>query len=205
MLATRYKHLFNRLLQPLAAWIARSGIPASVVTLCAPLLGLVVCVVFVRMRAVLPFCVAMAVVACLDGLDGAVARASGHVTKRGAYLDAMGDRYVETMALIAAASVTGYWFLSSLVLAGSLLVSYAKARAAMEVAVSNAEWPDLMERPERLTVFLVGLAASAVSPWRPFGRDLFWWALLVLAVLVHLTVAQRLARACRLIDARAGR
>lgn len=205
MLAARYKPLFNRLLEPLAAWIAHRGIPASAVTLSAPLIGLVACVAFVRTRSVLPFCVAMTAVACLDGLDGAVARASGRVTKRGAYLDAMGDRYVETMALIAAASVTGYWFLSSLVLAGSLLVSYAKARTAMEVAISNAEWPDLMERPERLVVFLVGLAASAVMPWRPFGRDLFWWALLLLAVLVHLTVAQRLARACRLIDDRASR
>ena len=205
MLAARYKPLFNRLLHPVAAWIARSGIPASALTLSAPLIGLVACVAFVRTRAVLPFCVAMTVAASLDGLDGAVARASGHVTKRGAYLDAMGDRYVEAMALIAAAWVSGYWLLSSLVLAGSLLVSYAKARAAMEVAVSNAEWPDLMERTERLVVFLGGLAASAVIPWRPFGRDLFWWTLLVLVMSVHLTAIQRVLRACRLIDERAAR
>jgi CDP-diacylglycerol--glycerol-3-phosphate 3-phosphatidyltransferase/archaetidylinositol phosphate synthase len=89
------------------------------------------------------------------------------------------------------------------VLVGSLLVSYAKARAAMEVSVSNQEWPDLMERAERGTLFLGGLLAGRLIPWEPFGRDLFWWTLVLLTVLVHLTVVQRVLRARRLIRARA--
>src|SRR3989338_6851038 len=60
--------------------------------------------------------------------------------------------YVRTAGaapVLGAAEVTGYWILSMIVLAGALIVSYAKARAAMEVAISNLEWPDLMERGER--------------------------------------------------------
>lgn len=202
MLTTRYKPLINRWLAPCAGWLARRGVSPNVLTLLAPLSASVVCLVFLRTRAVVPFCIALTVVGCLDGLDGAVARAGGRVTKLGSYLDAMADRYVESLAIVTAAYVTGYWFLSALVLAGSLLVSYAKARAAMEVPVSNQEWPDLMERAERDVLFVVGLAAGALVPWRPLGRDLFWWTLAGLAGLIHATVAQRMARAYRLIAGR---
>jgi CDP-diacylglycerol--glycerol-3-phosphate 3-phosphatidyltransferase/archaetidylinositol phosphate synthase len=89
-----------------------------------------------------------------------------------------------------------------LLLAGSLLVSYAKARAAMEIPISNLEWPDLMERTERGVLFLLGLALSALIPWRPLGHDLFWWTLIPLTLLTHVTVVQRVLRARRLFAER---
>ena len=202
MLTARYKPALNRLLEPFAAAIVRSGIAPSTITLAGPCLGSLVCVWFLQTRAVVPFCLLMGAVGCLDGLDGAVARASGRVTKFGAYLDALCDRYVEAMVAFSAAAVTGYWALCMAVLVGSLLVSYAKARAAMEVAVSNQEWPDLMERAERGVFFLIGLSAGAVAPWRPLGHDLFWWTLVLLALLIHVTVVQRVLRARRFILAR---
>jgi phosphatidylglycerophosphate synthase len=172
-------------------------------TLATPILSSGLCVWLVRCRAILPFCGVMLLVGLLDGLDGAVARAGGRVTRFGSYLDALCDRYVEAIVLIAVASVTGYWALSMVVLAGAQLVSYAKARAAMEAPVSNLEWPDLMERAERSLLFLAGLAASQWLPWVILGKDLFWWTLAVLAVLIHLTVLQRARRARRLILERA--
>ena len=205
MITTRYKLFFNRLLEPLALSLARIGVSPSALTLLAPLLASLVCLIFLRTRAVVPFCLAIMAVGCLDALDGAVARASGKVTKFGAYLDAIADRYVETIVVLAVARVTGYWALSMIVLAGSLLVSYAKARAAMEVSVSNDEWPDLMERTERDVLFVIGLAAGALLPWQPLGRDLFWWTLILLAILIHGTVAQRVLRARRFIDSRSAK
>ena len=202
MLTTRYKPALNRILEPLAVGIARSGVAPSVITLACPILSAMICLWFLRTRAVVPFCVAIAAVGSLDGLDGAVARVSGRVTKFGAYLDALADRYVEAIVALSVAYVTGYWVLIMVVLVGSFLVSYAKARAAMEVAVSNQEWPDLMERTERSVVFLVGLAAGAVISWRPFGHDLFWWTLCALALLTHATVVQRVLRARRFIEER---
>ena len=50
---------------------------------------------------------------------------------------------------------------------------------------------------------IVGFAASRLVSWRPLGHDLFWWTLVLLAVLVHLTVVQRVRRARRFIQARA--
>jgi len=202
MLSSRYKSLLNHCLEPLARGLATLGCSPNALTLAGPIFTLPACLWFVSTRAVLPFCVLISVVGCLDGLDGVIARVTGRVTKFGAYLDAVCDRYVDTLVVIAAAVVTGYWTLSMIVLAGALLVSYTKARAAMEVSVSNTEWPDLMERTERSIVFVAGLAASALCSWKPLGHDLFWWTLVLLTVLIHLTVVQRVLRARRLILAR---
>jgi len=204
MLTSRYKAMFDGAIRPLAVAVARTGISPTAITLAAPLLTSLACLWFVQTRRILPFCLVMVVIGCLDWLDGAVARASGRTSQFGAYLDAVCDRYVEILVMLAAAAVTGYWLLSMVTVAGALLISYAKARAAMEAPIANQEWPDLMERTERSLVFGVGLAASALVPWRPLGRDLFWWTLVLLAILLHATVLQRVLRARRLIQARAG-
>lgn len=202
MLTTRYKATFNRWLEPLAVVVTRLGISPSAITLAALVLTVLVCWWFVRTAAVIPFCIAVIAVGCLDGLDGAVARCSGRVTKFGGYLDAVCDRVMESTVALSVAWVTDYWLLVSVVLVGALLVSYTKARAAMEVVVSNLEWPDLMERAERGVVFIGGLALSELVSWQPMGHDLFWWALIVLIPLVYLTVVQRIFRARRIIAER---
>lgn len=202
MLWNKYKHALAKKLDPAIRVIANTGVSPSAITVTGPMIASLVCLWFVQTGRVLPFCVAILAAGCLDGLDGMVARAGGRVTKFGGYLDAICDRYFDGVVILAVAYVTGYWMLSLVVWTGALLVSYAKARAALEVPVSNQEWPDLMERGERSVIYLGGLAASAVWPWRPLGHDLFWWTLALLAVLVHATVLQRLLRARRYIEER---
>ena len=204
MITSQHKAWFEHVFHPVARTLARWNVSPAVLTLLGPVLTSLACAWFVHTRAVAPFCLTMGAIGVLDGLDGAVARISGRATKVGAYLDAMADRYVEALVVLSAAWVSGYWVLSMISLMGGQMVSYAKARAGMEVPVSNLEWPDLMERLERSVMFLVGLLASALLPWRPLGRDLFWWTLLLLAVLTHLTVAQRMRRAIQVIRKRAG-
>ena len=202
MVTARYKSFFTPFLHPLARRLSRWGVSPSAVTLTGLLLVFVSCFFVLWTKRLLAFCGLVTVSVLCDALDGAVARVSGRVTKFGAYLDAVCDRYAEAAMLLSVAAVTGYWALSIVVIVGALLTSYAKARAAMEVRISNEEWPDVMERTERFLLFVVGLAASQLIPWRPGGRDLYWWALLVLAVLTHATVIQRIMRARRLIRLR---
>ena len=199
MLTTRYKSVFERFFSPFARAFAACGIHPNTITLTVPVLVLGLCLWFLKTRAVVPFCFGILVIGSLDGLDGALARVSGKTSRLGAYLDAMADRYVEVMVAATVAEVTGYWMLTVLFVAGSLLVSYAKARAAMEVSVSNQEWPDLAERTERDVLFVAGLALGSVAPWKPLGKDLFWWTLAGLVLLTHLTVLQRILRAKRYI------
>ena len=195
MVTSRYKSTFDRLLQPVARLLVRWHIAPSLVTLAGLVAVALSCLWVLRTRRIVTFCVLVILACLLDAVDGAVARASGRITKFGSYLDAVCDRYAEGAVVLTVAAVTGYWWLSGVVLLGMLLVSYSKARAAMEVPISNQEWPDLMERGERDVIFITGLALSQLVPWRPFDQDLFWWTLAILAVLLHLTVAQRMLRA----------
>jgi phosphatidylglycerophosphate synthase len=176
----------------------------SALTVLGVLLVFASCVFLLLTHRLVAFGLMVTAASLIDVVDGALARATNQVTLFGAYLDAMCDRYAEAAMVLSVAVVTGYWVLSGVLLAGSLLVSYAKARAAIEVPVSNREWPDLMERAERNVLYVVGLLLGQFVPWRPMGRDLFWWTLAALCVLVHITVLQRMRRAAGLIRERAG-
>lgn len=202
MVSSRHKNSVDRWLAPIGLALARTGITPSGLTLTIPVLGTAACVWFYDSRQTLLFCLLITAIGACDALDGVLARVTNRVTKFGGYLDAVCDRYFEAIVVLTVAAVTGYWALSMIFLAGALLVSYAKARAAMEVTISNLEWPDLMERVERNVVFILGLALSALVDWTPLGWDLFWWTLVMLVVLVHMTVLQRILRARRFIEAR---
>jgi len=202
MIGSRYKGFFDQRLSGLAKAVIKTGITPNQLTLMGLALGFLSCVFLVFTKQVLIFCGLMTLFGFFDALDGLVARLTGRTSKFGAYLDAMCDRYFEAAAVVSVAYVTGYWFLSFLVITGPMLTSYAKARAGMEVAVSNTEWPDFMERMERCVIFMTGLFVSRILPWKLFGHDLFFWTLVLIAAGTHLTAGQRILRAKKIIDER---
>ena len=138
-----------------------------------------------------------------DAVDGAAARITNQITKFGSYLDAVCDRTFESAAVLVAAYVTGHWVLSFCLIVGVFLVSYTKARAAMEVTISNTEWPDFMERTERDIIFAVGMILLGFFPGLYFGFDVYFWMTLLLNLAVYGTVIQRILRAKRFIESRA--
>jgi len=80
------------------------------------------------------------------------------------------------------------------------LSSYAKARTAIEISISNSDWPDLMERQERviytcILLVVAGLFGAALAPWFNLLEAGLW----VLAALTHATAIQRFLRARRLL------
>jgi archaetidylinositol phosphate synthase len=120
----------------------------------------------------------------LDALDGALARLYGEATNFGGFFDSLLDRYAD--AIIICGIILGgltevSWGLAALM--GSLLVSYARARA--EAAGVKMESVGLAERAERL--ILLALASFLSFVW----LDALCWGVIVLAVLTNLTVIQR--------------
>jgi phosphatidylglycerophosphate synthase len=122
----------------------------------------------------------------LDTLDGKVARATNRVTRFGALYDSTLDRYAEVIAFFGMA----FYFVAHqqllvsvaicVALAGSLMVSYVRARAeglGFECKVG------LMQRPERLV--LVG-AGSLAHEYALIA------AIFVIALLSNFTAGQRL-------------
>ncbi len=97
----------------------------------------------------------------LDILDGRIARATGQVTKGGAFFDSVMDRYAELVVFGGLAVYYRHdWALYVVLLAslGSVMVSYTRARGeALGVEVNIGT----MQRPERL--FYLGVI-SGLSP-----------------------------------------
>ncbi len=130
----------------------------------------------------------MLIGSALDLVDGALARATGRASRYGAVFDAVLDRYSEALVLTGILVFFGRegQFTGSVLvfaaIAGSVLVSYVRARAEI---LGFALREGLFTRPERVVLTAVALMASA---WLP---DALLWALWVLAILTNLTALQR--------------
>ena len=108
--------------------------------------------------------------ACLwDTIDGGVARAQKRVTKFGYYLEGIIDKWVEVIIYLGLA-VSGFALEAFLVISASLLLSFAKPRAAMVVPLGEHDWPAIGERFERLLLLNVGLLASLFWPTIRFAH-----------------------------------
>lgn len=202
MIGSGYKSFFDRLLGQAAKKAVDAGLQPNHITLLGLGAGAFACLFLILTKNFLVFFLLILLTGLFDVFDGVMARLGNQATRFGSYLDAMCDRYFEALVLLSVAYVTGYWFPTFVLLAGALLTSYAKARAAMESPVSNTEWPDFLERGERSVIFLAGLLLSQVIPQKIFGQDLFYWTLLLLAIGTHATVIQRIFRARKIISSR---
>lgn len=120
-----------------------------------------------------------------DILDGALARSSEKVTVFGGFLDSVLDRYTDLLVMggifffyITHGSIR-YASLTFVAAIGTAIIPYARARA--EAAAIQCR-SGLLERPERITLLLVGL----------FIPVLLSFVIIILAVLTHITVIQRI-------------
>jgi CDP-diacylglycerol--glycerol-3-phosphate 3-phosphatidyltransferase len=173
----------------LGEMLARFGLTPNTVTAVGLVLNFLVAVIIARGSLQLGG-VALLVASGFDMLDGAVARASGTVTKFGGFLDSTLDRYSEAVVyggvLIYVLGTKDFLAGAILVFAataGSLLISYARARA--EAAGFKAS-VGLLARPERVLVLAVGLLTGQVIA-----------ALWILAIGTHLTVLTRITHVWR--------
>ena len=123
----------------------------------------------------------------LDILDGALARSSGKGTQFGAFLDSTTDRVGEGF-MLGSIGLIFYRHANEVALAfamaaiaGSFLVSYARAKAE---AIGLRGDVGLGSRTERVVVISVGLG---LAPW-----GVLPWAIYILAVTAWVTVIQRI-------------
>ena len=119
-----------------------------------------------------------------DTLDGIVARTFQQSTVFGGYFDSILDRYADA-AIYAGIIISGLcnpiWGLAAL--AGSVLVSYSRAKA--EAAGIKMESVGFAERAERMLI----LAASSIIAF--FYLPALNYGIILLAVLSNFTVIQR--------------
>ncbi len=124
-----------------------------------------------------------------DMLDGALARITERMSEFGAFLDSVVDRYSEAVILLGLLlfyynNEPGHHLQQVLllyaILFGSMMISYARARAG---ALNISNEVGLMARPERIILIAVGLL---------FKTFLLLPVLWILAVGTHITSVQRI-------------
>ena len=174
------------LLDKIVGVIAATGINPNLLTF----LGLVVNFIAAAFFAVGGFFTGALIIffaGFLDMLDGQVARRQNRVTAFGAFYDSTLDRYADMalyMGLLVYYSVAGrtpYVVLAAVATAGSVMVSYARARAESLIPLCKAGF---MERPERIVLVILGALFNRWGAMAP--------ALWVLAIMSTITVIHRI-------------
>lgn len=174
-------------------WLASAGMTANMATIIGLLLNAGVAAVIAsghpRIGGVL-----LLVASAFDMVDGAIARATGTVSKFGGFFDATLDRYSEFvvyLGLLIWLNQTQADHIGSVLIliaaSGAMLISYARARAE---AVGYSASVGLVARPER--VVLLALCLIINQPL---------WALWALAIATHFTALTRIVHVWRLANA----
>lgn len=128
-----------------------------------------------------------------DVLDGALARSTDKVTPFGGFFDSVLDRYTDLAVMggiflffimrndIIYSSIT---FVATI---GTAIIPYARARAEAASIQCKA---GLLERPERIMLLLIGLFFPPSLPY----------IIIILAVLTHVTVIQRIVHVYKALN-----
>jgi CDP-diacylglycerol--glycerol-3-phosphate 3-phosphatidyltransferase len=119
-----------------------------------------------------------------DMVDGRVARETNRVTKFGGFFDSVLDRYSDLFLfmglLVYYASINRFFYivLTAIVMTGSVMVSYARARSECTIPQCKVGF---LERPERIVLIIIGALFDRMAP-------VLW----VIAVLSNITVIHRM-------------
>ena len=118
-----------------------------------------------------------------DMVDGRVARETNRVTRFGGFFDSVLDRYSDLVLLMGLlvyyASINRFFYvvLTAVVMTGSVMVSYTRARAECTIPRCKVGF---MERPERVVLIIIGAVFDRMAP-------VLW----IIAVISNLTVIHR--------------
>lgn len=192
MLTRNISRYFSWPVQRLAALLASTGIHPNVITWSALAANLCAGVLFAEGR--FPAAGGLVIVAGLcDLLDGPVARLQNRVSLFGGFLDSILDRYADFLLFLGLLvyyvelNRFHYAVLAGAAMAGAVMVSYAKARAASLVPESDVGFWD---RPERLALIIVAALANRMG-----------LALWILAIGPNITVIHRIVHTWKQAEA----
>ena len=119
-----------------------------------------------------------------DMVDGRVARETNRVTRFGGFFDSVLDRYSDLGLLVGLlvyyASINRFFYvvLTAIVMTGTVMVSYTRARAENSIPRCKVGF---LERPERVVLIIIGALFDRMAP-------VLW----VIAILSNVTVIHRM-------------
>jgi CDP-diacylglycerol---glycerol-3-phosphate 3-phosphatidyltransferase len=174
---------FGAIINAIVRWLALSKIHPNVLTFIGLLINIGAAVLFAQGRFFAAGLVVLGA-AVFDMVDGRVARATDQVTRFGGFFDSVLDRYSDLALLMGLlvyyAGINRYLYivLTAIVMTGSVMISYTRARS--ENAIPKCK-VGFLERPERIVLIIIGALFDKMAP-------VLW----VIAVLSNWTVIQRM-------------
>src|SRR5215469_6626086 len=175
--------VFGAAINRIVRWLALSKIHPNVLTF----LGLLINIWAAWLLAQGSFRWAGVVVigaGLFDMVDGRVARATSQVTRFGGFFDSVLDRYSDLALymglLVYYASINRFFYivLTAIVMTGSVMISYTRARAENSIPKCKVGF---LGRPERVVLIIIGALFLRMA-------QVLW----VIAVLSNWTVVQRM-------------
>src|ERR1043166_4746989 len=185
----------QRIIDAIVRWLALGHINPNILTVIGVSLN-VGCGLLFGLGLFFAAGIALIVANLFDMLDGQVARLSGRVTRFGGFLDSSLDRLSDMVVFVGLmvfysrpdSHSTLNVFLAGAGLMGSVMVSYASARAESLIPKCDVGF---LRRPERVVLFIIG--ALSTHPGSPnFFANRMPAVLWVLAVGSYWTFAHRM-------------
>jgi CDP-diacylglycerol--glycerol-3-phosphate 3-phosphatidyltransferase len=179
----RLRIIFKGILDPIGAFLNRTGLTPNSITLLG-LAGTTVGAYLLSQGKMTLGAIVIFLFVIVDAFDGTMARLRGEPSDFGAFVDSVSDRYAE---FVTFGGLLYYFLVQGDVLgammtfaatAGSVLVSYVKARAE---GLNFTAKVGLLSRVERYIVLIPLLLFN-----QPF------WAVTIIAVLGNFTALQRI-------------
>ena len=196
MFGSRIGRGAQRIIDAIVRWLALGHINPNILTVIGVALN-VGCGVLFGMGWFFSAGIALIVANLFDMLDGQVARLSGRVTRFGGFLDSSLDRLSDMVVFVGLmvfyARDTQFHstlnvFLAGAGLMGSVMVSYASARAESLIPKCDVGF---LRRPERVVLFIIGALSTHPGSTNFFANRMpavLW----VLAVGSYWTFAHRM-------------
>jgi CDP-diacylglycerol--glycerol-3-phosphate 3-phosphatidyltransferase len=197
----RSQDLYIELIDPISQALAGAKIHPHVLTMAGFILSLAAANFF-RIGHFLWAGLAIILAGTCDVLDGRIARATGKGSTYGALFDSTIDRYSEIIIFLG---LTWFYYDRSratvlvilLAVAGSMMVSYTRARAeglGLQCRVG------ILQRQHRITLLVAGAVLGSIPGTRHLAMLAAIW---IIAILANITAVQRVAHIHRQLKKRA--
>ncbi len=182
----RFRTPIDRAVKPIGSWLRRTGLTPDHLTVVGLVIGIGAAIAIGAGYLFLGL-VLVILAALPDLLDGALAKASGAASQRGAFFDSTVDRITDALLMGGIA-----WYLASEESAHMAILPFAVAAVSSVISYQRAKAESLgldakgglMERAERIVLICVGLAFSFLLV------PILW----VMLVLTSITAIQRFVK-----------
>ena len=174
---------FGRIIQAIVNALALSRVHPNVLTFIGLLINIWAAILFATNHFQRAGLVVIGA-GLFDMVDGRVVRETNRVTLFGGFFDSVLDRYSDLALLVGLlvyyASINRFFYvvLTAIVMTGTVLISYTRARAENTIPKCKVGF---LERPERVVLIIIGALANRMAP-------VLW----VIAVLSNITVVSRM-------------